>query len=156
MQRNRISAAQGATDRRCWKFPPGPLAARGCPAIRLLPRLKTSPSLYVQSEELHPPPRGQSFRRVPVHPWQPGRPGSLYFSCFSSSSSNAAREPGNFPPSIKEGENKLILASGCNACAVTGVSESDQELKQQQQKSRPVYSKTLLDFLLLICKYAGV
>lgn len=46
-------------------------------------------------------------------------PFSPYFGRFSSS--NSAKTPGNSPPSIREGENKPVLASGCGACAVSAV-----------------------------------
>lgn len=81
----------------------GGAAAQGYPTIRLLPRLKTSPSLDEQSQELLSPPRGWSFHSVPVHPWQHGLSGSLYFSCFSSYFSlNAAKAPGSFPPASRK------------------------------------------------------
>lgn len=80
----------------CWKFPPGSLVALGEPPLRGTPRsARSHPSKPL------PPPPGRSFPRVPAHPRQRGQPASLYFSCFSSSSSlKAAKAPGNFPPAL--------------------------------------------------------
>lgn len=92
--------------------------------------LKTFPCLDVRSEELLPPPRVLPHSACASSAARSGL--ARFILAAFPPPQTQPKHQGISPQHQGRRKQTLMLASGC---VVTGVSESGQELKEQQQKS---------------------